>query len=642
MRVSPPQLGSSLGRYRLVEELGAGGMAVVYRAEDPLLGRQVAVKVLHPHLSRQGDYAARFVREAKAAAGLRHPNIIEVYDYGGDEALDGGAVVPGFMVCELVSGPSLRRIMEDHGPLLAEAAALVGLKLCDALGCAHRAGIVHRDLKPDNVLVADGGRIVLADFGIARLLDGEAMTQTGALVGSPAYMSPEQAQGRHVDGRSDLFSLGTLLYQLCTGHLPFPGKDPIATALRIVEGRYRPAASLDGRVGRGMDRVISRLLEREPDRRYDSAEQAGQALRELLAESGLTDPDAELVGLFRAPTDYSRDLAARVVARAVTRAEEARQKGAIPRAIDACDRVLAFEPQHPQALALLAQLSRRRWPGRLWLVGGGALLLGLAGLGGVWGLRALRRGAEPRVDATSFGRAESASRAGGTKDLGLASGGAAGMARRDPRPEERAHPDAGPTIPRARVERGSPRRPASTPAERARGADAGPARRTAREPAAEVPDALDARVAKAADARQPGGPRALLHVQLGPWCDVILDGRSVGRSPLPGPLVVRPGAHHLICRQGEGGQKVEQRLELKAGEVRWLRGPLVPLVEVEVAFVEGDAVRIDGRVAKGRLSIAPKRYRVDVLRNGRAVKGGWVTIPPRACRLVDLPELGCR
>ncbi|MBZ0232038.1 MAG: serine/threonine protein kinase, partial [Deltaproteobacteria bacterium] len=210
--------GDRLGRYELGDELGAGGMASVYRARDSELRREVAVKVLFPHLAKKADITRRFQREARAAAVLEHPNILRVYDVGAS------AGTPPFIVMELVRGQSLREVAEAHGPMLAELVACVGALMCEALAVAHAAGIVHRDVKPGNVMLADDGRLLLADFGVARLDDDDSLvTKSGALLGTPSFMAPEQALGNPVDARSDLYSVGASLYQLATGGLPFSG-----------------------------------------------------------------------------------------------------------------------------------------------------------------------------------------------------------------------------------------------------------------------------------------------------------------------------------------------------------------------------------------------------------------------------------
>src|SRR5688572_15932521 len=257
--------GDKLGRYELGDELGAGGMASVYRARDSELRRDVAVKVLFPHLAKKADITRRFQREARAAAVLEHPNILRVYDVGT------GAGTPPFIVMELVRGHSLREVAEAHGPMLAELVAGVGVLMCEALAVAHAAGIVHRDVKPGNVMLTDDGRLLLADFGVARLDDDDSLvTKSGALLGTPSFMAPEQALGNPVDARSDLYSVGASLYQLATGGLPFSGPTAkiVADASR---GAAQPALRRRPAVGVELSRFIERMMSPDPDKRPPTA-----------------------------------------------------------------------------------------------------------------------------------------------------------------------------------------------------------------------------------------------------------------------------------------------------------------------------------------------------------------------------------
>ena len=200
------------------------------------LDRQVAIKVLHPHLSSSQRNRSRFAREARAIEHLRHENILEIYDYSGVDAAD------CYIITEFVPGVTLSNFREEHGALPSEIVALIGISLGEALAYAHVSGILHRDLKPENVMIRRDGEAKLMDFGIARFLNESQVTMTGALVGSPAYMSPEQATERELDQRSDLFSLGTLLYEIATGHLPFTGSNPSLILKKIIDGE-RPGVT---------------------------------------------------------------------------------------------------------------------------------------------------------------------------------------------------------------------------------------------------------------------------------------------------------------------------------------------------------------------------------------------------------------
>src|SRR5688572_30424112 len=260
--------GAALGRYELIEELGEGGMATVYRARDTELRRDVAIKVLFPHLAKRAEIVRRFDREARAAAALEHPNILRVYDVGGGGGAGGD---PPYIVMELVRGATLKDAIDKHGPLLAELAACAGALLADALAAAHAAGVIHRDVKPANAMVASDGRLLLADFGVARVEDDDSLvTRTGALLGTPAFMSPEQATGVDVDPRTDVYSLGATLYQLATGSPPYTGAAArvvaaIAAGELVAPVRRRPA------IGGELSRQIERMMATDPPRRPPAA-----------------------------------------------------------------------------------------------------------------------------------------------------------------------------------------------------------------------------------------------------------------------------------------------------------------------------------------------------------------------------------
>jgi serine/threonine protein kinase len=229
-----------LGRYELLEQVGSGGMSVVYRGRDTALDREVAVKLLHPHLASAPESRARFSREARAVARLSHPGIVEIYDYAGD------AAVESYLVTEFVRGRTLRAWATEIGFGYPEVGMLVGRALADALVHAHSAGVIHRDIKPENVLIHEDEppAVKLADFGIARILaSDERMTMTGALVGSPHHMAPEIVEGKDADARSDLFSLGTILYWLATGKLPFAAPNPTAILRRVLDADFEDPSS---------------------------------------------------------------------------------------------------------------------------------------------------------------------------------------------------------------------------------------------------------------------------------------------------------------------------------------------------------------------------------------------------------------
>ncbi|MFO1224540.1 MAG: protein kinase [Burkholderiaceae bacterium] len=269
-----------VGRYLIQSRLGRGGMATVYKAQDPQINRSVAIKFLHASLAEDAEFHARFLREARAAGGLSHPNIVVVHDVGEIEGRP-------YMAMELVDGVPLADQLDKGKPLPIRDAVLVGLQLARALDYAHAHGIVHRDIKPGNILMlADGKTVKVTDFGIAHMDDGAGQqhTQVGAVMGTPQYMSPEQTRGEKLDGRSDLFSAGIVLYQMITGERPFKGESLVAVATRIANDPTPPLASKRPDAPASLRRVVERCLAKQPDQRYQTGKELSEALLKVLAE----------------------------------------------------------------------------------------------------------------------------------------------------------------------------------------------------------------------------------------------------------------------------------------------------------------------------------------------------------------------
>ncbi|HVM12491.1 MAG TPA: protein kinase, partial [Actinomycetota bacterium] len=227
-------------RYELGPVVGRGGMATVYRARDRVLHREVAVKVLQPQLARDQEFIERFRREARAAAGLSHPNIVGVHDHGSDGS-------DHFIVMEFVEGRTLAEVLDEEGALETGRAIAIATDVAAALSAAHERGLVHRDVKPANILLTDRGRVMVTDFGIARAATSQGLTMTGTVLGTASYLSPEQARGEPVDERSDVYSLGCVLYEMLTGEPPFAADSPVAVAaLHVNADPPRPSAHQPG------------------------------------------------------------------------------------------------------------------------------------------------------------------------------------------------------------------------------------------------------------------------------------------------------------------------------------------------------------------------------------------------------------
>jgi beta-lactam-binding protein with PASTA domain/tRNA A-37 threonylcarbamoyl transferase component Bud32 len=266
------------GRYEILERVGTGGMAEVYRARDDLLGREVAVKVLSERFARDSSFVERFRREARSAANLNHPNIVSLYDYGSDNGTY-------FIVMEYIDGRPLDDIVHRDGALLPERAAEIASDVALALSRAHTGGLVHRDVKPSNIMITANGQTKVTDFGIARAVTGngdQTVTQTGMVIGTAAYLSPEQAQGRPVDARSDVYALGCVLYEMLAGRPPFTGESPLSIAYKHVREDAVPPSRVNSDVPDALDAVVMKAMAKNPDNRYPSAAEMKQDLDRFL------------------------------------------------------------------------------------------------------------------------------------------------------------------------------------------------------------------------------------------------------------------------------------------------------------------------------------------------------------------------
>jgi eukaryotic-like serine/threonine-protein kinase len=259
------------GRYRVISRLGSGGMADVYLAQDQLLGREVAVKVLHHHFAEDQEFVERFRREASSAAGLSHPNIVGIFDRGEWNGTY-------YIAMEYVPGRALKAIVRESGPLDPVAAIDIVIQILRAARFAHRRGVIHRDLKPHNVILDEEGRARVTDFGIARA-GASDMTLTGSIMGTAQYLSPEQAQGYAVSDSSDLYSVGVILYELLTGVVPFEGETAVAVAFKQVSAAPRPPSELNPLLPPTLDAVVLRALAKDPAARYGDADELIAALQ---------------------------------------------------------------------------------------------------------------------------------------------------------------------------------------------------------------------------------------------------------------------------------------------------------------------------------------------------------------------------
>jgi hypothetical protein len=512
---------------------------------------------------------------------------------------------PAYLVMELLSGPSLRSFLDKNGTPFAEVGAIIGLRVAQALEAAHAQEIVHRDVKPENVMFdLHGGttRVVLCDFGIARLAaEGHTMTATGAVIGSPVFMSPEQARGDTIDLRSDLFSLGSLLYVLATGVPPFVATQPLAIMNKIAKGDHPPPMAKNPRVPRWLERIIERCLRVDPAQRYSSASEVVAALGDGLRADGLGDLDAELNAYLRDPPAYNESFGARIVASTLAQMREAVAGKQRARALTAAARILAWEPEHAEANGVVDKFDGHlfSWPRRWWWLAAPIAVAAVAG-----GVVVFRR---PVVVEKPI--VVEAPRPSPVVEKPIATPIEATPIEPIHKPIEAIQKPIEKPIDKHKT----PRLAAVVPS-----------------PVAAAPPPP---VEKPPEPEKPG----TLTVAITPWCDLTVDGEKRGRAPLT--LQLPAGPHHVECRQ-PGGAGLSRDVTLSAGATEVLRDRLFAAARVFTHLAAEFAID-DGKPSSDPKEAQPGRHKITLYRSGKIADTRWVDIRPEGCRVVDTPELKC-
>jgi serine/threonine-protein kinase len=572
-------IGTVLDKYEILQKIGEGGMATVYRGRHLALGRDVAIKVLHPHLSASVRNRNRFAREARAIEHLDHDNILKIFDYSGSENDD------CYIVTEFVDGVTLQDVIAEHGRVPSEIVAILGIHVAQALSYAHRHDIIHRDLKPENVMLRRDGTVKLMDFGIARFLDESNLTMTGALVGSPAYMSPEQAMEKVLDSRSDLFSLGTLLYHLVTGQLPFSGNNASIVLRNIIEGNrpdvieLRPDAS-----GRLAD-LIERLLETDPNDRPNTAEDVVAELERALAEVKIDRDDEKwsLRAWLQDPASYAQRLDEHLKAVLLAEGKTKLKERDHLEALRLFNRLLSLDEENAEVLALVqgmhTDVSRDPPSLRTWGLGVGVVVAAFVVTWSLW-----PRGPEGAAVLTNEPSAP----------IGAATQTA-------PPPEAIVASIDEPVV------TPPPTSAKPTPV----------ASRTMR-PKGREPVPIEAEIAV-----EPPAPARLTVLTKMSWGNVEIDGQERGRNGSGKVFEVAPGTHRLRVENPTSETFVKE-FTAAAGEEIVIEADLVPLPYVIdfVGFDPGCVVALDGvgqgpiHSLGGKLAIAApspnKEYTVTV------------------------------
>ncbi|MFO0726772.1 MAG: protein kinase [Myxococcota bacterium] len=567
-------------RWQVGDRIGMGGMASVHEGQDLRLGRKIAIKILHPHVAESPESRARLAREARAIAQLKHENVIEVYDY----SIDDPECV--WLVSELIEGSSLRTIVDRHPRTMPEVAVMVLSEVVRALRAAHAVGVIHRDVKPDNVLVGKDGRPKLSDFGIAQIVDEQRMTVTGNLVGSPSYMSPEQAEGRRTDHRTDLFSAGILLYRMVTGVLPFQGGNAIETLRKAAAVAYTDPVEVEPTCPGNVAAVIRRAMAASIEERYQSADELLVDLNAIVQQSGFGPASEELPRFFADPSGYEAKMSAEVARSLFARGKVLLAQRDEARALDLFTRARALGVSDDTSLDLVRVLSERREKdasGRNWTRAGAAALL-LAVVGGVGYASGIFPGLAPSPEAAPPSPSPSIA-ASATPSPTLVQ-----VAERPPQTSE---PSASPSPlpvsalpspvatepPGIRASRTIPSAspsPSSTPSSaNRRSPSPTPALSASPSPTAHAEPSASPSASPAPSPRADNEPAwGELQVGTKKWVDVYVNGVKLGRAPDQSRYRLPVGTHRLRA-ENPLCDPVEQEFTIQKGETTKLRLTIV-------------------------------------------------------------------
>lgn len=362
-------IGQTIGNYRIIKRIGTGATATVFMGEHTGMARKAAIKILHPHLSTDEKSLERFRREAQAIAALNHENIVRIYDFAIEKE-------HSFIIFEYIEGYTLKDFMNNVPDFPIELGVPFIFEVCRALKAAHDLNIVHRDIKPENILVTSDGKIKLTDFGVARLMEMENMTLTGALIGSPNYMSPEQVEGMDIDVTSDVFSIGVLFYYLMTRKAPFEARTHAKIIRNILAGEYIPPQHLNLRVNTLASKIIERCLKKHARDRYPSVVPLMESLMDLNRSFGFGSPDKEIRQYVAQKETWAADYENRLVKHLLDSARRELAGKNRARALAAINHVLTMDKGNREAFRLYKRAFRKRRAGR-WAVIISAMALGV-------------------------------------------------------------------------------------------------------------------------------------------------------------------------------------------------------------------------------------------------------------------------
>jgi serine/threonine protein kinase len=572
-----------IGRYRLLNQIGKGAMASIYRARDETLGRDVAIKVLHTHLADRQEHIQRFVREAHALAHLPHPNIVQIYDFGTDGDLH-------YIVSEFVDGKDLSQVLTVVDPFPVPIATLIILQLLEAIDYAHKHGIIHRDIKLENVILGSDGIVKLTDFGIAHIFEWDKMTLPGALIGSPYYMAPEIIEGKSAESGSDIFSAGVLFYRLITGRFPFPGNNPAQVLRSILRDSPQPPHKLLSVVDRELSRYILECINKRPDERI-GAEKLKTELLKYIGPLSIRDVYAELRDFYLKPEEYlnlKKEQFIKLLTEDARKLISIRDYGS---AINLLNRAISFGAVSREVTGLLNSAKFNR---RLWIY---PVILFVSAFILISGIKLFERevlNSEQQIPAV----------VGMVKNKGVGAGG--GVQEKESRREVA---EAGERVAETRRERREARgKGARQRVEEEGGGVLETESRQLRETGGEI-------------VKQEKTGKGKLTIRTNPWADIYIDGKFYGRTPFVGTIEL-PEGKHIVEARNPFAENISRELIIEEGRTyaEHLTLPLLPATVDVILNVEAQ-LYIDGQLVGSamnfnKIALAQGRHTIRIEKAG--------------------------
>ncbi|MFP4521811.1 MAG: protein kinase domain-containing protein [Fibrobacterota bacterium] len=521
-------IGKKVGNYLIKEKIGSGSSASVYLGRHTEMDREAAVKILHPHLMADKESIERFRREAKAIASINNDNIVKIYDFAVREEVS-------YIIFEYIDGENLSGFFQRYRKFFPpELALLIVKQVCIALQSAHELDIVHRDIKPENIMITSGGEVKLTDFGVARVTGSENMTHTGAIMGSPNYMSPEQIEGKTIRPASDIFSVGALLYYMIFGKPPFDDRNTIRIIRNIVEGRYQSPGHLSERICAETSDIIKSCLQTDVKSRISGLNVLLKRIDSLISCYALRKSEVELRSFMSYPEKYSEEFDTKIIKGLYLYLDSVKDPVKDPLSISAVKKILVLKPEDKKALNFLKRIKSKDNRKGLWIISGVLLLIFAIYLGYSPSLK--KDGAEIPIQTGFQGNEK--------ESIGH-------VIKKEGKSRNAPSPDTVKTENRNRQDNESVTKPTSE------SNSGNTVSRKATVVNERTPDSADKTIKG----------YGTFKFFTSPWTKIYIDNKYMGKTPMLGELILPAGRHAVVLRNPPGALEYSDTVLIKADSV---------------------------------------------------------------------------